>query len=411
MEENKITEEQIEEVVSVVDEAIEEIEEVEAVESVEDGEMIEEIIGEEAQQEAPKKKFPWLWVCVAGVILVVMAVTVLLAALGSKVDYKEYVNLGQYTGLVVPVEEVTVTDDDVSKKIESILAEKITYETVDRAAAMDDVVNIDYVGRYAADGSEFAGGSATGVELELGSGQLVKGFEEGLVGVRAGETIELPLTFPEDYKNTMMAGVDVIFTVTVHKVTEPVTPVLDEAFVKANSDVETVDEYRKMIYDQLLAAKKAEAEATREDKAWGMVVKNTEILGYPESELAKQLENVRADLSAYYGMEYEELVKAYTSYAGITEEKFGEMVDQQAKYELEYKMITYVIAEKEGITWTQEEYDEQVQLILSNSGALSIESFETTYKIDFEDTYKNRIIDSIMHNKVTDLIMAQAVTE
>ena len=227
----------------------------------------------------------------------------------------------------------------------------------------------------------------------------------------AGETVELPLTFPEDYKNTLMAGVEVIFTVTVNEVTEPVTPVLDEAFVKANSDAETVDEYRKLIYEQLLAAKKAEAEASREDKAWAMVVENTEILGYPESELAKQLENVRADLSAYYGMEYEELIKAYTSYAGITEEQFEQMVDQQAKYELEYKMITYIIAEKEGITWTQEEYDEQVNLILTNSGALSIESFETTYKIDFEDTYKNRIIDSILHNKVTDRIMEQVVTE
>ena len=404
MEENKVTEEQIEEIVSVVDEAIEEVEETESMEA------IEEVAGEETEQEAPKKKFPWLWVCVAGIILVVMAITVWLTVLGSKVDYKDYVKLGQYTGLVVPVEEVTVTDEDVSKKIESILAEKITYEAVDRAAQMDDVVKIDYVGRYAADGSEFAGGSASGVELELGSGKLVKGFEEGLVGVSAGETIELPLTFPEDYKNTMMAGVDVIFTVTVHEVTEPVTPVLDETFVKANSDVETVDEYRQMIYEQLLAAKKAEAEAAREDKAWKQVVENTEILGYPESELAKQLENVRADLSAYYGMEYEELIKAYTSYAGITEEQFAGMVDQQAKYELEYKMITYVIAEKEGITWTQEEYDEQVNLILTNSGALSVESFETTYKVDFEDTYKNRIIDSILHSKVTGLIRAQSVT-
>lgn len=402
MEDHNITEEQIEEVVSVVDEAIEQIEETE---------MLEEIVEDELEQEAPKKKFPWLWVCVAGIILVVMAVTVLFAVLGSKVDYKDYVKVGQYTGLVVPVEEVTVTDDEVSKKIESILAEKVTYEKVDRAAEMDDVVNIDYVGRYAADGSEFAGGSATDTDLELGSGSFIEGFEEGLVGVSAGETVELPLTFPEDYKNTLMAGVEVIFTVTVNEVTEPVTPVLDEAFVKANSDVETVDEYRKLIYEQLLADKKAEAEASREDKAWAMVVENTEILSYPESELAKQLENVRADLSAYYGMEYEELIKAYTSYAGITEEQFEQMVEQQAKYELEYKMITYVIAEKEGITWTQEEYDEQVNLILTNSGALSVESFETTYKIDFEDTYKNRIIDSILHNKVTDRIMEQVVTE
>ena len=406
MEENKIPEE-------IADTEIEQAVEDAALE-LEQEDALTEALSEPAADEeiAPlKKKAPWLWIGVAGVIVVVMALTVLFAVLGSKVDYSKYVNLGQYIGLTVPSTEVTVTDDEVQAAIDENLEAAVTLVEVDRAAEQGDTVNIDYVGKYAADGSEFSGGSATGADLELGSGSFIDGFEEGLVGAVKGQTLDLNLTFPEDYYNTLMAGAEVVFTVTVNAVKEPVVPELDDTFVQENSDVTTVEEYRQMIYDQLLADKQAEAEATREDEAWNQIIENAEILDYPESELNKQLENVRYDLSAYYGMEYEELVTSYTSYMGITADEFEDMVKDQAKYELEYKMITYTIAKAEGIDWTQEEYDEQVNLFLTNSGALSIESFESNYGIDFDDTYRQRIIDSIIHNKVTDFIMANAVTE
>lgn len=395
MEENKMPEEILE---------IEEI-------SVEAPEEVEEITVEEELVPQAKKKFPWLWVSVVGVIVLVVGLTVLFTLLGSKVDYRDYVKLGQYKGLIVPIEEVTVTDDEVQEQIDAYLEAALTYAVVDRAAQMDDTVNIDYVGRYAADGSEFSGGSATDTDLVLGSGSFIDGFEEGLVGAKAGDVIDLPLTFPEDYYNTLMAGAQVIFTVTVNEVKEPVEAVLNEEFVQANSEVTTVEEYRQLIYDQLLTDKQTTAEATREDNAWNMIIENTEILGYPEQALADMLEDVRYNLSSYYGMEYEEFVETYSSYAGVTAEEIEEMVDQQAKYELEYKMITYVIADNEGITWTEEEYQSEVDAFLSSNGILSVESFESYYNIDFEDTYRERIIDSIIHGKVTDLIMAHAVTE
>lgn len=406
MEENKIPEEIVNtEIEQAVEETALELEEEAALSAALEEPAVEE------ESPAPKKKTSWLWIGVAGVILVVMALTILFAVLGSKVDYSKYVNLGQYVGLTVPVEEVSVTDAEVDTAIKAKLEAATTLEEANRAAKKGDTVNIDYVGKYAADGSEFSGGSATGVDLELGSGALIPGFEDGLVGAVKGQTLDLNLTFPENYQNTLMAGAEVIFTVTVNTVKESVVPELDEAFVEKNSEVKTVEEYRKLIYDQLLADKKAEAEAKREDAAWNQIIESTEILNYPESELAKQLESVRTDLSAYYGMEYDELVTSYTAYAGISVEEFEKMVDQQAKYELEYKMITYSIAKAEGIDWTQAEYDEQVNQFLASSGALSVESFESTYKIDFEDTYRQRIIDSIIHNKVTDFIMANAVTE
>ncbi len=400
MEENKIPEETVDtEILDAVEEAAMELEQ-------EDQPM-------EATEEipAPKKKVPWLWIGVAGAIVVVMALTILFAVLGSKVDYSKYINLGQYVGLTVPVEEVSVTDDEVQKAIDAKLEAAVTFEEVDRAAEKGDTVNIDYVGKYAADGSEFAGGSAQGSDLELGSGSFIPGFEEGLIGAVKGQTLDLNLTFPEDYQNTLMAGAEVIFTVTVNAVKEPVTPELNVEFVQKNSEVKTVEEYRKLIYDQLLADKQAEAEAKREDAAWNLIIESTEILDYPETELNKQIENVRADLSSYYGMAYEDLVTSYTSYAGISADEFENMVKDQAKYELEYKMITYSIAKAEGISWTQDEYDEQVNLFLANSGSLSIESFEDKYQMDFEETYRQRIIDSIIHNKVTDFIMANTVTE
>lgn len=406
MEENKIPEEIVE---TEIEQAVEE-----AALELEQEDVLTEALDEPAADEemAPlKKKAPWLWIGVAGVIVVVMALTILFSVLGSKVDYSKYVNLGQYIGLTVPATEVTVTDDEVQAAIDKNLEAAVTLVEVDRAAEQGDTVNIDYVGKYAADGSEFAGGSASGADLELGSGSFIDGFEDGLIGAVKGQTLDLNLTFPEDYQNTLMAGAEVVFTVTVNAVKEPVVPELDDAFVQEHSDVTTVEEYRQMIYDQLLADKTAEAEATREDEAWNQIIENAEILDYPESELTKQLENVRYDLAAYYGMEYEELVTSYTSYMGITADEFEGMVKDQAKYELEYKMITYTIAKTEGITWTQEEYDEQVNLFLANSGSPSIESFESNYNIDFDKTYRQRIIDSIIHNKVTDFIMANAVTE
>ncbi len=406
MEENKIPEE-------IVDTEIQEAVEEAALE-LEQEDSLTDTIEEPAMDEetsSPKKKMPWLWIGVVGVILVVMAVTILLAVLGNRVDYSKFVNLGQYVGLTVPVEEVTVTDTDVEKAIEAKLEAATTLVEVDRAAEKGDTVTIDYVGKYAADGSEFSGGSATDADLELGSGSFIDGFEDGLIGAVKGQTLDLNLTFPEDYQNTLMAGAKVIFTVTVKAVKEPVVPELDQAFVEKNSEVTTVEEYRQMIHDQLLAEKQAQAEAKREDTAWNLIIENTEILDYPDTELAKQLESVRNDLSSYYGMEYDQLVTSYTAYAGISTEEFEKMVEQQAKYELEYKMITYTIAKAENITWTQEEYDEQVNLFLTSSGALSIESFENTYNIDFEETYRQRIIDSIIHTNVTEFIMQNTVTE
>ena len=123
-----------------------------------------------------------------------------------------------------------VADSDLDNMLEILRKQNVRYEAADRAAASEDQLNIDFVGKI--DGEAFAGGSATGTQLVLGSGRMIPGFEDGLVGAKAGEERVLNLTFPEDYQNLELAGKTAEFTVTVNTVSAPTLPELNETFFK-----------------------------------------------------------------------------------------------------------------------------------------------------------------------------------
>ncbi|MGE8420990.1 trigger factor [Pseudomonas sp.] len=121
-----------------------------------------------------------------------------------------------------------VADADLDNMLEVLRKQNVRFEAADRAAQNEDQLNIDFVGKV--DGEVFAGGSAKGTQLVLGSGRMIPGFEEGLVGAKAGEERVLNLTFPEDYQNLDLAGKAAEFTVTVNSVSEPKLPELTEEF-------------------------------------------------------------------------------------------------------------------------------------------------------------------------------------
>ncbi|MCU1720177.1 MULTISPECIES: trigger factor [Pseudomonas] len=121
-----------------------------------------------------------------------------------------------------------VTDADLDNMLEVLRKQNTRFEVAERAAQNEDQLNIDFVGKI--DGEAFAGGSAQGTQLVLGSGRMIPGFEEGLVGAKAGEERVLNLTFPEDYQNLDLAGKTAEFTVTVNSVSEPKLPELTEEF-------------------------------------------------------------------------------------------------------------------------------------------------------------------------------------
>lgn len=127
--------------------------------------------------------------------------------------------------------DAEVSDKDIDEMIETLRQQRQTYETVERAAADKDMVNIDYVGKK--DGEEFDGGKAAGQNLVLGSERMIPGFEAGILGKESGAAFTLPLTFPEDYQNKDLAGADVEFEITVNNVSEQKLPEVDEEFFKS----------------------------------------------------------------------------------------------------------------------------------------------------------------------------------
>ncbi|WP_295517591.1 trigger factor [uncultured Pseudomonas sp.] len=143
-------------------------------------------------------------------------------------------------GIEIERQDSSVEDADIDKMLDVLRKQGTRYEAVDRAAANDDQVTIDFVGTR--DGEPFAGGSAEGTKLVLGSGRMIPGFEDGLVGAKAGDERVLDLTFPEDYQNLDLAGKAVQFKVTVKEVAAPELPELNEAFFKQFGVEETTVE-------------------------------------------------------------------------------------------------------------------------------------------------------------------------
>lgn len=138
------------------------------------------------------------------------------------------VSLQAFSDIEIEQKSAEIKTEDVDKMIETLRQQRVSYEEVERAAQDKDQVNIDFVGSI--DGENFEGGEASGVNLILGSGRMIPGFEEGLIGAEKGQELKLPISFPADYQQENLAGKAAEFNITVNSVSEPVLPELDDAF-------------------------------------------------------------------------------------------------------------------------------------------------------------------------------------
>ena len=202
--------------------------------------------------------------------------------LTAAVVTKPEVKLGAYKDLEVSVEvSKEVTDADVDARIErerNNLAELVVKEG---AAAEGDTVVIDFVGSI--DGVEFDGGKGDNFSLGLGSGQFIPGFEDQLVGHSAGETVDVIVTFPEDYQAADLAGKEAKFVTTIHEVKAKEVPALDDELAKdIDEEVETLDELKEKYRKELAAAKEEAYNDAVEAAAIDLAVENAEIVELPE---------------------------------------------------------------------------------------------------------------------------------
>ena len=325
------------------------------------------------------KKIAKLCLCAAA------ALSLLAGCSGSAEEGQEdlgTVTLAEYKGVTVNVPPAEVTDEDVENRIQSVLSQNQEEVEVDRAAEEGDVVNIDYTGYQ--NGEEFAGGSAEGEDLELGSGTMIDGFEDGLIGLKKGDTKELNLTFPEDYREAALAGQSVVFDVTVNAVKEKRDPVLTDEFVQSNSDYQTVEEYRQGIRDEILTQRQESVDLQIQQTVLQNVVDNSQF------DLSRNAISRRynAQIDQYqeqakmYGMRLSQLAQSY----GMDEGSFKEYVYASVEDDAKNQLVLNTIAAQEGIAVT----DEARQELADMNGQTVEEGVEAYGQESFDQMALNR---------------------
>ena len=279
--------------------------------------------------------------------------------LTAEVVTKPEVKLGAYKDLEVSVEaSKEVTDEEVDAKLENErknLAELVVKEG---AAENGDTVVIDFVGSV--DGVEFDGGKGENHSLELGSGQFIPGFEDQLVGAKAGDEVEVKVTFPEDYQATDLAGKAAVFVTKVNEVKAKEVPALDDELAKdLDDEVETLDELKAKYRKELEAAKEIAYDDAVEGAALDLAVENAEIVELP-AEMVE--DEVHRAMNEFMGNMQRQGIspEMYFQITGTTQEDLHKQYEADADKRVKTNLVIEAVAAAEGFDATEEEVQKEI---------------------------------------------------
>ena len=279
--------------------------------------------------------------------------------LTAEVVTKPEVKLGAYKDLEVSVEaSKEVTDEEVDAKLENErknLAELVVKEG---AAENGDTVVIDFVGSV--DGVEFDGGKGENHSLELGSGQFIPGFEDQLVGAKAGDEVEVKVTFPEDYQATDLAGKAAVFVTKVNEVKAKEVPALDDELAKdLDDEVETLDELKAKYRKELEAAKEIADDDAVEGAALDLAVENAEIVELP-AEMVE--DEVHRAMNEFMGNMQRQGIspEMYFQITGTTQEDLHKQYEADADKRVKTNLVIEAVAAAEGFDATEEEIQKEI---------------------------------------------------
>ena len=279
--------------------------------------------------------------------------------LTAEVVTKPEVKLGAYKDLEVSVEvSKEVTDEDVDAKLENErknLAELVVKEG---AAENGDTVVIDFVGSV--DGVEFDGGKGEDRSLELGSGQFIPGFEDQLVGSKAGDEVEVKVTFPEDYQATDLAGKDAVFVTKVNEVKAKEVPAPDDELAKdLDDEVETLDELKAKYRKELEAAKEIAFDDAVEGAALDLAVENAEIVELP-AEMVE--DEVHRAMNEFMGNMQRQGISPEMDFqiTGTTQEDLHKQYEADADKRVKTNLVIEAVAAAEGFDATEEEIQKEI---------------------------------------------------
>jgi len=268
------------------------------------------------------------------------------------VTVRPEVKLGEYKGLSAVKDEVKVTDKDVDGELKPYIARATRLSAVKRKAKKGDTVVIDFEGFL--NGEPFEGGKGEEYSLELGSGSFVPGFEDQLIGVKAGEEKDLDITFPEEYHEGL-AGKAVVFKVKVHEVKEKVEPELDDEFAKDVSEFETLAELKEDLKNKLVERREAQAKRAFEESLLAQVMANMEV-DIPDAMVDYRADRMMNDYAARLksqGLSMEQ----YLGMMGMTLDQMRMQVKLGAVEGIRRELALDAIVAAENIVPTDEEIE------------------------------------------------------
>lgn len=295
------------------------------------------------------------------------------------------VELGKYKGLELGKKAVKVTAKEVEEAIEEVRKQNASLVLKEGAAEKGDTVVMDFVGSV--DGKKFDGGSAQNYELELGSGSFIPGFEDQLVGIKAGEHRDVNVTFPEQY-TPELAGKKAVFACDVHEVKTKKMPELSDEFVKdlAIAGVETVEQLKEHKKSELSESKEAKEKKEYLEKLYAEIAKSSKV-EIPQEMIEEQAENMKKDMEnrmKQSGLTLEQ----YLQFTGEKEEDFMKKLKEDAKKDITNYFILEKVGEIEKLELTDKDVEEEYKKLADQ------------YKMKVEDVKKalSTQLDQFKHN-------------
>lgn len=288
---------------------------------------------------------------------------------GARVLYNDklskYIKLGDYKNIAVDTKSDGFKEYYNNTVSSDVSIYDLYVKKTEGTVASGDTANIDYEGKK--DGVAFDGGTAQGYNLTIGSGSFIDGFEDGLIGKKIGDTVDLNLTFPEDYQSTDLAGKAVVFTVKIN-------------YVKTDEERKPEEYYKELDFDSLEAYKADVTERAAKDYLLDKVLENSKIKDYPQKD-AETIYNAYknmfdTNIQGQYGID----LATYLSYNNQTEEDFkSSITDEQIKPLMKEQMVLYAVLDKEKIGLTDKDIQYQINETVKDYDGVSVDKIKKFY--------------------------------
>ena len=316
-----------------------------------------------------------------------------------KVSYdcnaKDYVKLGSYKGIEVTVDETSIENELIEKRIQNDLDSKTTYDEVTRAAKEEDQVTVDFTGSIG--GNQIDGFSNSGYSLVLGKDTFViDGFVDALYGMTPGETKVVTLKVPDNFQDEPeYSGRKIVYEITMKKVEQPNAPMITDTYVKEEFGYDTVDAYREYVKGEVQSAVDENVDKAKKEAVLTKLQNNCEVLGYPDDYVAAKSDDFNKSISFYAMMQG-------LSNDEYCQKNFNMSFDDYVKKAVIQELIFQLIVEQEDLTITEYEYKGDLESFADKMGYSDKNTFVEKYG-------KDKIVKNMLLQKAQDIVMNSAV--